>query len=137
MKNSKVYCTFCSSFSDSCSCVVQDSAKPKESSDTKKAVPISEKAKNFSKSLFNHARNGFVNVENKVQKKRIEICEKCESYDRDSISCQACGCHLLMKTSWASESCPEGKWGPEKIKEQDIRKSQSPGECGGCGRKKT
>lgn len=137
MKSDRMYCTFCSNFYDSCSCISQLSPEPQESSDIKKAPSLTEKAKNFSKSLLNHAKSGFAIVQNKTHKKRLETCEKCEYYDEHTTSCQLCGCDLIIKTSWASESCPEGKWGPEKIKEQNIRMPQSSDGCRECDKKKT
>lgn len=48
---------------------------------------------------------------------RWEKCEPCE-YNRDG-ACGKCGCgvspdarRVLNKVAWASESCPEKKWGP-------------------------
>lgn len=89
-----------------------------------------EKASNFSKSVVSHARNGFTKTENTLKEKRLEICSSCEYFDSSRQGCKKCGCYLPVKASWASESCPLNKWGPET-------KRSKPKTCGECGKKKT
>lgn len=91
---------------------------------------VADRVVGFSKSLVKHAKNGFSNVEDDLQRDRLRICKSCPFFNEENISCKKCGCYLLVKTAWASESCPEGKWGP-------IKSSKSLGGCGGCGGKKT
>jgi ribosomal protein L32 len=136
-------CDRCGMFTSSGVNIIEDERqneeKPKELPDFKTVViqvnksdepTILTKGANLSRSLFHHAKDGFKNVESDLQKRRLEICQKCEYYKEDNISCKKCGCYLLIKTSWASESCPVGKWGSEN--------HQKPaGGCGGCGGKKT
>ncbi len=52
----------------------------------------------------------------------LETCAACEK-NQDGW-CSECGCWIKLKTAYATESCPLGKWGAEK------REGRG---CGGCG----
>jgi ribosomal protein L32 len=93
-------------------------------------INIFKKTTNISKSFLNHMMNGFRPVNNSVRQERLDICKKCELYQESNKTCKECGCYLEIKTSWVSESCPEGKWGPESGSNPESG-------CGGCGGKKT
>lgn len=73
-----------------------------------------DKVKNFSKSIIDHANNGFVLATDDDIRHRYEICSTCEFF-KNSI-CSKCGCPLyrtknyISKLSWASEKCPIDKW---------------------------
>ena len=82
----------------------------------------------FSKSALKHAKNLFENVPDPIQKERLQICSDCEFFNAEKITCNKCGCLLMVKTSWASESCPEGKWSSQE------RKKTAKKDCG-CGKK--
>jgi hypothetical protein len=41
---------------------------------------------------------------------RFSICTNCEFFHSSSKRCIKCGCNLLLKTAWKSQSCPIGKW---------------------------
>jgi len=75
---------------------------------------ITEKAKNFSKSMVNFAKNKFKTVSQKEAQRRFEICTgtdetpKCEFFNNGT--CDKCGCITALKSKIESESCPEGKW---------------------------
>lgn len=47
-------------------------------------------------------------VTGEEKQSRLAICETCEF--REDKKCGKCGCYLIKKTSWSSESCPEKKW---------------------------
>ena len=97
----------------------------------KKEPSIVQKAKNVTKAAAKYAGSGFKNVSEERQKERMEICKKCEFYQADgNPTCAKCGCFLKVKTAWASESCPIGKW------MSNFNKSTAPS-CGSCGKKKT
>lgn len=40
---------------------------------------------------------------------RLSTCQACDFFSSDS-RCLKCGCHMKMKTQFASASCPLGKW---------------------------
>jgi hypothetical protein len=40
---------------------------------------------------------------------RLDVCRSC-LYLKTDMSCSACGCPVLTKTEWASESCPQNLW---------------------------
>jgi len=104
-------------------------------------INILEKTANITKSFFNHAVNGFKTVNDSIQIERFEICKKCELYEESNKTCKECGCYLEIKTLWASEKCPLGKWGVVESKDQHKQlpspRSNFPKTCGGCGGKKT
>lgn len=90
-----------------------------------------QKIRNASRSIANYAKGGFANVSNNVQEERMLICQSCEFFDKTKEICLKCGCYLSIKTRWASESCPEGKW--EEISAQDANPQKK---CGGCSKKR-
>jgi hypothetical protein len=95
-------------------------------------LSIFKKAFNFTKASVKHIATGFNKVDPKISEKRMEICKSCEFYqderDKDNPSCQKCGCFLAIKTTWASQACPVGKW-PSYATNQRRK-----GGCGGCGK---
>lgn len=96
---------------------------------SQQAPGIIQKAQNFGAAVARHAQNRFINVATNIKQERLDICKNCEFYNStnpDNPTCNKCGCFLKIKTSWASEKCPIGKWA-------DI-KTQSSGGCG-CNKK--
>jgi len=91
-----------------------------------------QKASNFAIASAKYARSGFKKVSAEVKEGRLAICKGCKFRvgEEEDPSCNKCGCPLNMKTEWATESCPIGKWS------STFGKSQSGG-CGSCGKKKT
>ena len=87
------------------------------------------KAKNLLKATLNHVATGMHLVSPEVQQERMDICKPCEFYDNNSQNphWSVCGCFLNIKTTWASEGCPIGKW--ESVAPIPRKGSN----CGGCG----
>lgn len=81
-----------------------------------------QKAQNFATSVVNHISNGMVKVSDPIKEERMAICRACPFFNSSNTTCNKCGCFLEVKTGWASEKCPEGKW--------DEVKTQSSGGCG-------
>jgi hypothetical protein len=123
-------CSVCNMFVKRVQRPIEIEEKPAKQ---KKEPRLLTKAKNVSIAVTKHAKNRFRNISENKQKKRLEICQKCEYYNESNISCRSCGCYLLVKTSWASESCPEGKWQSEKSDQKSAPLFKNP--CGGCGKK--
>ena len=83
----------------------------------------------FANSTAKHIANGRERAPDNVYKERLQICRDCEFYNNKNPQhprCNECGCFLLVKASWASESCPLKKWTGTKRKKG----------CG-CGKKKS
>lgn len=116
------FCSICSTSYDKCACLPRNIDAPQEE------PPMKEKIVSFSKSLVAHAGNLFRSVDNPLQKKRLQICSNCEFFNAEKITCNKCGCLLIVKTSWASESCPEGKWSSQE------RRKINKNDCG-CSKK--
>ena len=91
-----------------------------------------QKASNLAKASARYAGSGFKKASEQTKNERMEICKKCKfmTGPEDDPSCNKCGCFLSLKTAWATESCPIGKWS------SSFGQSQSGG-CGSCGKKKT
>lgn len=86
---------------------------------------LSQKIQNFTTSVVNHVSNGMATVSTSVKEERMAICRACPFFNETNPknpTCNKCGCFLEVKTGWASEKCPEGKW-------FDV-KTQSDGGCG-------
>ena len=63
--------------------------------------------------IFNIIK-GFINfkIKNKVNYKRLYICDRCEykiNVGGQSF-CDICGCMINLKTSVPQEHCPKNKW---------------------------
>lgn len=91
-----------------------------------KSPNIIEKASNFANSIIKHISNGMVKASDSVKQERMNICKSCPFFNSENTTCNKCGCFLEVKTGWASEKCPEGKW-------LEV-KTQSDGGCG-CSKK--
>lgn len=89
------------------------------------APSLAQKAQNFAVSAINHISNGMIKVSDLVKEERMAICRTCSFFNPNN-TCNKCGCFLDVKTGWASEKCPEGKW-------LEV-KTQSSGGCG-CSKK--
>ena len=90
--------------------------------------------KSFINSLYDHAIDGFSCVDSDSKECRINICKSCEYFNIKFVKCNYCGCFLDIKTSWATESCPLGKWG--ELSKEEISSTPNPSffaKPGGCG----
>lgn len=97
------------------------------------APSLAQKAANFAKASAKHVRNGMKSVTAQTKSNRLAVCNNCpfKVGAEDNPTCNKCGCFLNIKTGWASESCPIGKWTTG-----ESSASQKSGGCG-CGKKKT
>lgn len=43
-------------------------------------------------------------------KARIEICNRCNLFNKNSGRCEECGCFITIKVKMDFEQCPLGKW---------------------------
>lgn len=68
------------------------------------------RALSFLRSFARHALAGFPTVNPIVKARRMALCMACEKFNSEKQSCRACGCKLKLKTSWALETCPLGRW---------------------------
>jgi hypothetical protein len=72
-------------------------------------------AQTFMKSMGSWAKSGFKTVTEEQLKERLEICAKCEFWDKNSFAgtgrCLKCGCSTQAKLRLATEKCPIDKWG--------------------------
>ena len=41
---------------------------------------------------------------------RMEVCDQCEQYNKDSQTCGICHCFMPLKTTMANMRCPIDKW---------------------------
>jgi hypothetical protein len=77
---------------------------------------LARKAANFAKAAMRHIADRGRQCTPAEVEARFAICEQCPLYVDHHCSHQKCGCKisknlaLVSKLSWASESCPEGKW---------------------------
>lgn len=77
------------------------------------SVPVMTQT--FMKSMGSWARSGFKTVTEDQLKERLEICSKCEFWDKNAFAktgrCLKCGCSTQAKLRLATEKCPIDKWG--------------------------
>jgi hypothetical protein len=95
--------------------------KESEFASVMQPVPVAfpsmfKRAGNFAASAARHVASGARRCTDEEIAARHEICTGCEHYDWKA--CRKCGCPVVRtrqwvsKLSWATESCPVGKWGP-------------------------
>lgn len=75
-------------------------------------MDLMQQLNQFAWALWNHAKDGFRIVTPQEAETRLAICQACDQFDGNR--CLACGCKCtgewMNKVTWASESCPKGKW---------------------------
>ena len=49
-------------------------------------------------------------VSEEVKLSRMAICNSCDDFNTTVKTCKQCGCYMPAKSSFASASCPIGKW---------------------------
>jgi hypothetical protein len=70
--------------------------------------------KNFGKSVIRNIQSVMqgnnLNVSEEEKQKRLNICNSCEFFIKESQRCSKCGCYMAVKTYLKAEKCPVGKW---------------------------
>lgn len=46
----------------------------------------------------------------KTRQLRLDICNSCEFFDKNTTVCNKCGCIMSIKTNLPDATCPIGKW---------------------------
>jgi hypothetical protein len=46
----------------------------------------------------------------KIARQRLEICESCDRYSKETMQCDICQCIMPIKTTFANMKCPIDKW---------------------------
>jgi glycosyltransferase involved in cell wall biosynthesis len=78
-----------------------------------KSPSLARKAVTFGLAVTRHVADGARKASTEEQDRRKAACEACSHLNGDN--CRLCGCHLNLKRSWASESCPDNppRWEAE------------------------
>ena len=93
---------------------------------------ITEKLKNFSRSLKRHLVESFIIVKKlddpEIAKMRFDICLGCKYLRKEDLKCRKCKCYMDMKSKTEINEditvfpptqeithCPEGFWGDADI----------------------
>lgn len=71
-----------------------------------------QRTSNFLAEFRRHIANRFRRVSPDVANARLDICRQCPACDTKRLVCQekACGCYLVVKVTWESAQCPQGRW---------------------------
>jgi hypothetical protein len=71
-----------------------------------------QRGMNFIGAGYRHLANGLRKVDQTTTESRLAVCAGCPSCDLQRLVCLhvSCGCFLREKATWASETCPQGKW---------------------------
>lgn len=67
-------------------------------------------AAKFGGAVLRHAADGFREVAPAQVAQRLAVCQSCPACDQSAMVCRDCGCRLLLKARWASETCPQERW---------------------------
>jgi hypothetical protein len=68
------------------------------------------KAGSFGKAIITHTLAGRPKVNDATHEARLRICRACMFFTPEPMTCLKCGCALEIKTRWADQACPIGKW---------------------------
>lgn len=72
--------------------------------------PLHQQAASFAKAVVEHVASGLATVSPEEASRRLAICGGCEHHMAESNRCRLCGCGLSLKATWATQSCPDGRW---------------------------
>jgi hypothetical protein len=67
------------------------------------------KAATLARAVTRHVAAGLPAVPPEVKAQRLALCQVCPDL-RPNGNCGRCGCVVAVKTGWALEECPAGKW---------------------------
>lgn len=94
--------------------VIEDPSQSQPRQQPHVEASVAQMGVSFGKALLDagkdivHGRKATVSKDEK--KARLDICDKCEFYIKESGRCSKCGCVMSLKASMASAACPVGKW---------------------------
>lgn len=67
--------------------------------------------KSFVKSVGQDVAEGnSLLVSEEKRLKRLEICNSCSQFNKDSMRCYMCGCFMEHKIKFQSSTCPISNW---------------------------
>ena len=66
--------------------------------------------KSFTKDLAKYIKEGGKNVTPEDYAIRLDVCNGCTYFKKESMRCGRCGCLLEHKAKWKTSECPENKW---------------------------
>jgi len=49
-------------------------------------------------------------VTQETVQQRLDACNACENFNKDTTRCSECGCFMRLKTQLKTSTCPLGKW---------------------------
>jgi hypothetical protein len=76
----------------------------------KRPPGLLRKMANYALALVRHARDRFRRASDATQFKRLSACLSCDRCVRGRCVERKCGCPVMKKVRWKSETCPLGKW---------------------------
>ena len=78
-------------------------------------MSVFNKLISLTKATIEQVKAGLPATTEEEIKQRALACDECDSLDRENYKCGECGCYLKYKIAWATQKCPLGKWGDDKI----------------------
>ena len=85
-----------------------------QSKDEQQYPSITQQGRNLVKLMQDVGANAMHGQEMFVEpfekKRRYDICQGCEHFDRMRKRCRECWCFLQHKTGLSAAECPIGKW---------------------------
>lgn len=84
---------------------------------------IQQKRDRIYKQIQDVAESSGLKVSDEIQKERFDICLACPKLYHPTRSCKLCGCFMQVKTYFATQECPIGKWGAVEVnKDNKVEK---------------
>jgi len=66
--------------------------------------------KNFGSAVMRNMKTGFIKIDDSIKKQRLDSCESCPLFVRQSRRCSQCACFVDVKVTFGREACPVGRW---------------------------
>jgi len=111
-------------------CTKPSLSPPIPKAGTAEMPPLLDRVGNFAAAAARHIAAGAPLCTKEEVAARHAICVGCEFFD--GKACTKCGCSVsrqrayISKLSWATESCPVGKWGPRAPQVEMVPADGSP-----------
>jgi len=65
----------------------------------------------FIRAIFRYAIYGhFKKTSFEEYSRRLDKCAECRYLNEEKWTCGICGCYLVKKAKWSTETCPAEEW---------------------------
>ena len=77
--------------------------------------------KTFTKEFSKYAKSGMSNVTLSDYADRLDACNSCPHFKKDTVRCGLCGCYMEHKAKWKTAECPDN---PPRWRKQALTRKE-------------